>query len=195
MAYSSLSGTDTVDRRILREEYRGYDLVARFWEYGNLGKIWKHRRPVEEIDADEGEGLDELMREMRALVDSLIADKSRSRKNRPPSQAELIDALKLVADKFTPLEKLLLKTHADMEGGVIPMSMLQRLLNLSSPDSVYELYARIGSKINDEVGYLPKVTRTSNPHLKQVIEIEGKGADVTLRLPEPLQLFVQVQGW
>lgn len=195
MADSSFSTTDIIDKRILREEYRGYDLVARFWEYGYLGKIWFNRRPVEEIDASDNQTLDDLIRQMRAMVDGLIAEKSRARKNRPPSQAEVNDTFRAVADKFTPLEKLLLKTHAEEEGGVSTMGNLQRLLNFTSADSVLELYGRIGQKVNDHIGYQPKPSRTLNPHLKYVVDISGKGSEQVLRLPESIQLFVHGQSW
>ena len=161
MYNSSLTELDeAADKRIIREEYRNYDLVARYWEYGYLGKIWKNRKAIEEIDAESDESLDDLVQRMKAHVDALILEKSRARKNRSPSRSELEEAFYGSESRVTALEKLLLRDCAENCGEEgVTIKHLQRLLNLSSTDSIHELLGRIGNKLNDELGYEPKATR------------------------------------
>lgn len=194
MFNSSLSESDeAVDKRIIREEYRNHDLVARYWEYGYLGKIWKNRKAVEEIDADSDEGLDELVERMKAHVDALIAEKSRARKNRAPSRSELQEAFHAIESGFTPLEKLLLKHCAENEGDEgVPLKHLQRLLNLSSPDSIHELLGRIGNKLNDELGYEPKATRDRPASVRVLLAPSDRSH---VRLNSEVHELVTDAGW
>ena len=151
---------EAADKRIIREEYRNHDLVARYWEYGYLGKIWKNRKAIEEIDAESDESLDDLVQRMKTHVDAIILEKSRARNNRSPSRSELEEAFHGIEPRFTALEKLLLKYCVENSGEEgIAIKHLQRLLNLSSTDSINELLGRIGNKLNDELGYEPKATR------------------------------------
>ena len=161
MYNSSLTELDeAADKRIIREEYRNHDLVARYWEYGYLGKIWKNRKAIEEIDAESDESLEDLVQRMKAHVDALILEKSRARNNRSPSRSELEEAFHGIESRFTALEKLLLKYCAENCGEEgVTIKHLQRLLNLNSTDSIHELLGRIGNKLNDELGYEPKATR------------------------------------
>lgn len=184
---------EAFDKRILREEYRNYDLVARYWEYGYLGKIWKNRKAVEELDAEGDEGLDELMVRMRAMVDSLIAEKTKARKNRAPANAELLEGFQDIAEKLTALEKLLLKHHAEVEGGEARLEYLQRLLNLTNADSLLEIYSRIGQKLNDEIGYNPRASKGQKPALKLLLD--EPSAKTKLKLNESVQLIVLGMGW
>lgn len=194
MFNSSLSEPDEViDKRIIREEYRNHDLVARYWEYGYLGKIWKNRKAVEEIDADSEEGLDELVERMKAHVDELIAQKSRARRNRAPSRSEIQEAFHAIESRFTPLEKLLLRHCAENEGDAgVSIRHLQRLLNFSSPDSIHELLGRIGNKLNDELGYEPKATR-DRPASVRVLLAPSDRAHV--RLNSEIHELVTDAGW
>lgn len=194
MFNSSFSESDDViDKRIIREEYRNYDLVARYWEYGYLGKIWKNRKAVEEIDADGDEGLDDLVLKMRAQVDAMIEARCKARNNKPPSKAELLEGFTSITPKLTALEKLMLKFHAESDNAEVPMESLQRALNISNSDSIYELYARIGQKLNDEIGYQPKGTKDKPPGLKLVL---GTPSDSNhLKLAESIQALILDMGW
>lgn len=193
MFNSSFSESDEViDKRIIREEYRNYDLVARYWEYGYLGKIWKNRKAVEEIDAENDEGLDDLVVKMKAMVDAMIAEKASARKNRAPNKAELIEGFRAIAPKLTALEKLLLKYHAEADEAEVPLETLQKVLNLSSADSIYEIYARVGQKLNDELAYQPRAGKGKQPALKLLFE-DASSKD-RLKLAEPIQTLILGMG-
>ena len=150
-----------IDKRIVKEEYRNYDLVARFWEYCYLGKIWKNRKAVEEVDAVDDEGIDELLLKMRARVDEFIAARRQARKNQPPTAAELAAAFRDIAPKLSNLERLILKLHAESAGGVIEMDKIFRQTGLSSPAPVLMTYANVAQRLCDEIAYQPK--ETSDP--------------------------------
>src|SRR5690606_28506279 len=113
MMHEPTSDSDEIiiDKRIVKEEYRNYDLVARYWEYCYLGKIWKNRKAVEEVDADGDEGIDELIVKMKQRVDQFIAEKQKARDNHPPTQADLVAAFKEISEKMSILERLVLKHH------------------------------------------------------------------------------------
>lgn len=194
MYNSSLTELDeAADKRIIREEYRNHDLVARYWEYGYLGKIWKNRKAIEEIDAESDESLDDLVQRMRAHVDALILEKSRARNNRSPSRSELEEAFHGIEPRFTALEKLLLKYCAENSGeNGITIKHLQRLLNLSSTDSINELLGRIGNKLNDELGYEPKATRDRAANVRVLL---APSDQEHIRLNAGLYEFVIKANW
>lgn len=185
---NQLDTDQNYDRRILREHYRNHDLVARYWEFGYLGKIWKNRKAIEELDAMDDQGLDDLMTLMRQHVDADIDRRVKARKNSMPSKQELTQAFATLLPVLTPLEKLLLKTHAEYEEGCVPVSRLQRDLKLAIEASILEIYSSIGQKLNDEIPYQPKQTKGSDVNLKFIL---AAGSDeMKLQLPEELRQLI-----
>lgn len=159
-----------IDKRIVKEEYRNYDLVARFWEYGYLGKIWKNRKAIDEIDAIDDEGIDDLIVKMKQQVDQFIAEKQEARANQPPTQAELVAAFKQVSDKISILERLVLKHHAECPNGVFEMEKIQRLAGYSSSTSVLMTYSNVAQRLCNEIGYEPKDSGDTPPSLSVLLK-------------------------
>lgn len=159
-----------IDKRIFKEEYRNHDLVARYWEYCYLGKIWKNRKAVEEIDAVDDEGIDDLVRKMRARVDSFIEAKCEARNNQPPSSAELVAAFTTLSDKLGILERHILKHHAECANGVFDMERIQRLTGYSSAAAVLMTYSNVCQRLCDEIGYLPKEGSSVYPGLSVLLK-------------------------
>lgn len=160
-----------IDRRIVKIDYRNYDLVARYWEYSYFGKVWKNRKAIEEFDAMDGEGIDALIIRMKQFVDEQIEILHNNRKGKKPAQSELDEALRalLRAGKVPELCKQALITHAQQADGVIDSSTLQRLTGLSSTAAICTLYSNLAVKICDEIGYCGTQYDTAFPALKLIV--------------------------
>ena len=129
---------------------------------------------------------------MKKFVDKVIEDKTKARQNKIPSQAELNDAFNSLNSNFTALEKLTLKTLAE-QGNTIEISNFQKQMNLTSAESVIEILNRIGQKLNDEIGYQPKVIKNENSTLKILLKSQKDMSVLTM--PEQVQLIVLGMAW
>ena len=78
-----------IDRRVLKEEYRNYDLVARHWKGEYRGRIWKKKESFEEF---YGQTLEEIIQHMRDTVDKHIDQKIGARGADRPSIQEFEEA-------------------------------------------------------------------------------------------------------
>lgn len=163
MHIPSVDTDEGIDRRIVKQEYRNYDLVARFWEISYLGKIWKNRKAVEEVEPEGDEGIDELVEKMKARVDEIIGKKLRARDNQPPSAAELAAALHQVAPKFNQVEIQLLKAHSACSNGLASMDILQKVTGYHSTAAVLMTYSNIAQRLCDEIPCQLKVTPGGYP--------------------------------
>jgi hypothetical protein len=150
---------DKIDSRIIKEDYRNYDLVARYWEFGYRGKIWKHRKGIEEIDALDGQGIDELLISMREYVDDLIDVACKARKNKPPTDEDLLLAFKALEHKIGSAERQILKVHAANADAIISIEKAQRIGDYPVPGSVTSLYMSLARRLCDEVPYRPAQSR------------------------------------
>ena len=58
------------DKRILKDDYCNYDLIARYWDDAYRGRAWKNKQRVADC---EGTDLDEILQELRSIVDDIRA--------------------------------------------------------------------------------------------------------------------------
>ncbi len=158
------------DRRILKEDYRNYDLVARYWKGRYCGRIWKKNETFDEF---EGDSLEDIIQHMRDVVDQHIDQKIRQRGNREPSMSEIADAFNLIWKKLKPSQIRLLHTHARAQDGSISMADLQDLSGYSSSAEMLLDYADIGNRLINELGYLPKSGNNLDPALSVLLEVDG----------------------
>ena len=183
-----------IDKRIIKEEYRNYDLVARFWEYGYLGKIWKNRKAVEEVEAVDDEGIDDLVAKMKELVDHFIAEKQAARGNQAPAQADLIAAFKEVSEKMSILERLVLKHHAECSNGAFDMDRIQRLTGYSSAAAVLMTYSKVAQRLCNEIGYRPKDSGDTFPALSVLLKAVPKDQQ-SLTLKKDVVKAIREMNW
>lgn len=55
-----------LDTRILKTEYKNYDLIARFWNGAYRGRVWKNKQVIADY---EGENLDLILEALVNIVD------------------------------------------------------------------------------------------------------------------------------
>lgn len=183
-----------VDKRIVKEEYRNYDLVARYWEYCYLGKIWKNRKAVEEVDAIGDEGIDDLVRKMKQRVDAFIARKQKARDNQAPTYAELVEAFREISPKLSILERLVLKHHAECPNGVFDMEKILRLTGFSTVAAVLLTYSNVGQRLCNEIGYQPREGSDAYPALSVLLKPVPKDQQ-SLTLKKDLIKAIREMNW
>ena len=153
---SAMESEEVIDKRIIKEEYRNYDLVARYWQYSYLGKIWKNRHAVEEVDAEGEDGLDELIRIMKTRVDEMLEAKRKARKQGAPTAAEYRQAFMEIAPKLSHVERLLLKAHAAGAKGEIEVDKLLKASGYSSYAPLLVSYSIVAQRLCDEIPWRPR---------------------------------------
>ena len=63
-------GQVAIDHRVLREDYRNYDLIARYWKDEYRRRIWKNKKVI--ADCEDGAHLDVIQPHFRPVVDDLL---------------------------------------------------------------------------------------------------------------------------
>ncbi|MDT8399641.1 MAG: hypothetical protein RQ899_13610 [Pseudomonadales bacterium] len=182
MIQSLLSNPEEkIDTRIVKEDYRNYDLVARYWEYGYRGKIWKNRKSVEDIDAVDNEGIDELLQKLRTRVDELIEAKRKARRNKAPTQVEFNTSLKSLETKISLSERQVLKAHAAAVGAAMTLDKAQRLGDFFSPSAALLMYSGLARRLCEELAYTPSAARGLDATLSILLaEIREQGSVLVL---------------
>lgn len=72
------------DKRVLKEDYCNYDLIARFWNDEYRGRVWKNKERVADY---EGADLEEIMDALRAIVDEIQQESASAAARRNPLRA------------------------------------------------------------------------------------------------------------
>ncbi|MEX2366993.1 MAG: hypothetical protein WD601_10325 [Pseudohongiellaceae bacterium] len=185
-----------IDRRIVKLEYRNYDLVARYWEYSYMGKIWKFRKAVEEFDANDGQSIDELIAIMKHRVDELIAEVSRLRQPGIPVQAELNQALARLhlSGKVPEITRQALTAHNISADGCIESVAMERLTGLSNTSAIFTLYSHLAVKLCDEIGYSEAQPANNYPGLALLLE-EAQEHSPILTLSKCARKMIHEMGW
>jgi hypothetical protein len=141
----------SIDSRVIREDYRNYDLIARYWDGSYRGRLFKLKERIADI---EGEDLDTIVNELRSTVDNLVTTKQKSRK-KEPTVGEWQAALTALAGKIREEQKAMLMVHARADEGTAPLTLLQRAGHYPSVPQAITHYSQIAQRLADEVGYLP----------------------------------------
>jgi hypothetical protein len=139
------------DQRIIREDYRNYDLIARYWDGCYRGRLFRQKERIADI---EGEDLDAIVQELRNTVDALVHERQKQRK-KEPTVGEWQAALSALQGKLKEEQRSMLLTHARAEEGTAPLSLLQRAGHYTTVPSAIAHYAAAANRLADEVGYNP----------------------------------------
>lgn len=139
------------DQRIVREDYRNYDLIARYWDGCYRGRLFKLKERIADI---EGEDLDTIVQELRKTVDTLVQERQKQRK-KEPTVGEWQAALSALQGKLKEEQRSMLLTHARAEEGTAALSLLQRAGHYTTVASTIAHYATMAQRLADEVGYNP----------------------------------------
>lgn len=141
----------STDQRIVREDYRNYDLIARFWDGSYRGRLFKLKERIADI---EGDDLDAIVQELRQTVDHLVQERQKQRK-KEPTVGEWQAALAALQGRFREEQRAMLLTHARAEEGSASLGVLQRAGHYASVPSAISHYAATAQRLADEVGYFP----------------------------------------
>jgi hypothetical protein len=146
----------SIDSRVLKEDYRNYDLIARYWNDEYRGRIWKNKQRVADC---EGADLDEIMAELKAMVDQLQADKRRQRGRRKLGAGDLAEALRGIEPKLSRAQKMMLSLQSRATNHSISVKSLMRLGEYGTEGPAFEDYLAIGRRLADELAYNPSIKR------------------------------------
>jgi hypothetical protein len=146
-----LAITET-DKRVLKEDYCNYDLIARCWNDEYRGRVWKNKERIADF---EGSDLDEIMVELRAIVDALQSEKRKQRGKKKPSAREIADAITEVESKLSRAQKMMLALHSKAPGQRISVKAISRVGDYSSPERAFFDYAEVARRVCDELAYSP----------------------------------------
>lgn len=139
------------DQRIIREDYRNYDLIARYWDGCYRGRLFKLKERIADI---EGEDLEAIVQELRSTVDQLVHERQKLRK-KEPTVGEWQAALSALQSRLKEEQRAMLLTHARAEEGTTSLGLLQRAGHYTSVPSAIAHYAAMAQRLADEVGYNP----------------------------------------
>jgi hypothetical protein len=101
------------DKRVLKEDYCNYDLIARFWNDEYRGRAWKNKERIADY---EGTDLEEIIDALRAIVDDIQQEKRRQRGKKKPAAREIADAIIGIEPKLSRTQKMMLAIHGKSPG-------------------------------------------------------------------------------
>lgn len=139
------------DQRIIREDYRNYDLIARYWDGCYRGRLFKLKERIADI---EGEDLESIVQALRKTVDELVNDRQKLRK-KEPTVGEWQAALSALQSRLKEEQRTMLLTHARAEEGTASLSLLQRAGHYPTVPSAIAHYSAMAQRLADEAGYNP----------------------------------------
>lgn len=148
----SLNSTGETDKRVLKEDYCNYDLIARCWNDEYRGRVWKNKERVADFD---GTDLDDIMRELRSIVDEIQHRKRQRRGRRKPSAREIADAIVGIEPKLSRAQKMMLAIHGKAPGHRVMVKGIGRVGEYATPELAFADYAQIARRLCDELAYNP----------------------------------------
>lgn len=141
-----------IDRRILKEDYCNFDLIARCWNDAYRGRIWKNKERIADF---EGSDLDEIMQELREIVDRIQDEKRRKRGKKKPAAREIADAIVGIEPKLSRAQKMMLVIHAKAPGQRVSVRAINRVGDYAAAEQAFADYAQIARRLCDELAYSP----------------------------------------
>jgi hypothetical protein len=141
-----------IDKRVLKEDYCNFDLIARCWNDEYRGRVWKNKLRVADF---EGTDLDEIMAELRTIVDDIQHKKRVKRGKRKPTPREIADAIVAVEGKLSRAQKMMLTLHAKATNLRLNVKAISRVGDFASPEVAFAEYAEVARRVGDELAYVP----------------------------------------
>ena len=141
-----------IDTRVLKEDYCNYDLIARSWNDEYRGRVWKNKERIADF---EGTDLDEIMLELRAIVDELQSEKRRKRGKRKPTPTEIAAAIASVEPKLSRPQKMMLAIHGKAPGQRVMARAMTRVGEYASAELAFTDYLQVARRLADELAYAP----------------------------------------
>lgn len=194
MSVSSIVETDT---RVLKEDYCNFDLIARCWNDEYRGRVWKNKERIADCD---GTDLDEIMRELRAVVDGIQQRKRQRRGKKKPTPREIADAIIGFEPKLTRAQKMMLAIHAKAPAHRLAVRAISRLGDYATAELAFADYAQVAHRLAEELAYSPGSRRkdvypgTAVMFAEEVV-IGSIGADTVLTLRSEVAAALELLKW
>lgn len=152
------SQTKAPDTRIIKQRYRNFILLARFWKGEYRGRLWGHKTLL--ID-EVGQDLETLVTSLKQQADDLIAARYRARSEAPPSDEEYSQALESVRQQLTEQQLAMLRAHANSPARQANLANLQVAAGYAAATDAMLGYAEASRLLADELGYEPQLDATT----------------------------------
>jgi hypothetical protein len=140
------------DKRVLKEDYCNYDLIARCWNDEYRGRVWKNKERIADC---EGTDLDEIMGSLRAIVDEMQHEKRLQRGKKKPTPREIADAIVGIEPKLSRAQKMMLAIHSKSPNQRLGVKALGRVGDYATPEGAFADYAEVARRVCDELAYHP----------------------------------------
>lgn len=144
--------SDESDKRILKEDYCNFDLIARCWNDEYRGRVWKNKDRIADF---EGSDLDEIMAELHAIVDEIQRKKRQKRGRKKPAAAEIAEAILSAEPKLTRAQKMMLVLHSKTINKRLSVKAISRLGEYATAELAFADYAMVARRVCDELAYAP----------------------------------------
>ncbi len=148
----ALKPSGYIDKRIIKEDYRNFDIVARYWKATYRGCIWRNQSRVHEI---HGDSIDEVVVNLKKHINNLILEKSKQRGNQIPNVTEIEIALLAIKPLLSQEQLLMISAHAGEPDRRMTLDELSQASQYNWPMLAMINYVDISRRLCDEIGYLP----------------------------------------
>ena len=185
------------DKRVLKEDYCNYDLIARFWNDEYRGRVWKTKERVADY---EGTDLEEIMDALRAIVDGLQQEKRRQRGKKKPAAREIADAIIGVEPKLSRAQKMMLAIHAKSAAQRLNVRAISRVGDYASAEGAFAEYAEVARRVCDELAYNPGSRKKDHYpgaalFFEEEIIVGSVNADTVLTLRPEIGRALEILKW
>lgn len=185
------------DKRVLKEDYCNYDLIARFWNDEYRGRVWKNKERVADY---EGTDLEEIMDALRAIVDGLQQEKRRQRGKKKPAAREIADAIIGVEPKLSRAQKMMLAIHAKSPAQRLNVRAISRVGDYASAEGAFAEYAEVARRVCEELAYNPGSRKKDHYpgaalFFEEEIIVGSVNADTVLTLRPEIGRTLEILKW
>ena len=185
------------NKRVLKEDYCNYDLIARFWNDEYRGRVWKNKERVADY---EGADLEEIMDALRAIVDEIQQEKRKRRGKKKPVAREIADAIVGVEPKLSRAQKMMLAVHAKSPGQRLNVRAIGRVGDYATAEVAFTEYAEFARRVCDELAYSPGSRKKDHYpgtalFFEEDLTVGSVTADTVLTLRPEITRALEILKW
>ena len=185
------------DKRVLKEDYCNYDLIARFWNDEYRGRAWKNKERIADY---EGTDLEEIIDALRAIVDEIQQEKRRQRGKKKPAAREIADAIIGIEPKLSRTQKMMLAIHGKSPGQRLSVKAISRVGDYASAEGAFAEDAEVARRVCDELAYNPGSRKKDHYpgaalFFEEDITIGSVNADTVLTLRPEIAKALDILKW
>ena len=185
------------DKRVLKEDYCNFDLIARCWNDEYRGRAWKNKERIADF---EGTDLDEIMSELRVIVDRIQGEKRKQRGKKKPTPQEIADAIVAIEPKLSRAQKMMLAIHGKALNQRVNVKAISRVGDYASPEGAFADYACVARRVCDELAYAPGSRRKDvypgvGLFFNEEITVGSVTTDTVLSLRPEIAKALEILKW